>query len=43
MLRTAYPSMASVAEEILKNGRSFESEIKCMPVKDILNLIPGTK
>ena len=43
MLRSAYPSMASVAEEILKNGRSFESEIQCMPVKDILNLIPGTK
>ena len=43
MLRSAYPSMTKVAKEILKNGRSFESEIECMPVKDILNLIPGTK
>ena len=43
MLRSAYPSMKKIATEILQNGRSFESEISCMPVKEILNLIPGTK
>jgi len=42
MLRAAYPSMCEVATSILQNGRSFESTDLCMPVKDILNLIPGT-
>lgn len=43
LLRSAYPSMKKVAENILKDGRSFESEKDCMAVKEILNLIPGTK
>ena len=43
LLRSAYPNMKQVASEILINGRSLESESKCMPIKEILNLIPGTK
>tara|TARA_Y100001970_G_C14256833_1_gene876171 strand:+ start:6824 stop:8122 length:1299 start_codon:yes stop_codon:yes gene_type:complete len=43
MLRAAYPAMAEVAESILKNARSEEAEPKCMPIKDILEFIPGTK
>ena len=43
MLRAAYPSMLKVAESILVNGRSEESEISCMPIKEILDFIPGTK
>jgi phosphoenolpyruvate phosphomutase len=43
MLRSAYPNMKKVSHDILKNGRTFESEKDCMPIKDILNLIPGTK
>jgi phosphoenolpyruvate phosphomutase / 2-hydroxyethylphosphonate cytidylyltransferase len=43
LLRSAYPSMKKVAEDILVNGRSYESEKNCMAVKEILNLIPGTK
>lgn len=43
MLRAAYPGMVNVAQSILKNGRSYESEKYCMPIKEILNLIPGTK
>jgi phosphoenolpyruvate phosphomutase len=43
MLRSAYPNMNRIASGILQNGRSFESEGSCMPVKEILNLIPGTK
>ena len=27
----------------LKNGRSEEAEPDCMPIKDILEFIPGTK
>jgi phosphoenolpyruvate phosphomutase len=43
MLRAAYPNMKKVSHDILKNGRTYESENDCMPIKDILNLIPGTK
>jgi phosphoenolpyruvate phosphomutase len=43
MLRAAYPGMKKVAELILKHKRSLEADPYCMPIKDILNLIPGTK
>ena len=43
MLRSSYPAMLNVAESILKNSRSLEASDKCMPIKDILELIPGTK
>lgn len=42
MLRAAYPAMIDVAESILQAGRSYESEDKCMPIKELLKLIPGT-
>lgn len=42
MLRSAYPAMQNVAESILTHGRSQEADQLCMPIKDILNLIPGT-
>ena len=43
MLRAAYPAMLKVAKSILKNGRSFEAEPDCMSIKEILEIIPGTK
>ena len=43
MLRSSYPSMLNVAENILRNGRSLEAEGSCMSIKDILEFIPGTK
>lgn len=44
MLRSAYPAMVSCAESILLYKRCLEaSEKYCMPIKQILNLIPGTK
>ena len=44
MLRSAYPAMEKCAERILETSRSLEaSEEYCMPIKQILNLIPGTK
>ena len=43
MLRAAYPAMHKVAESILKNGRSQEAEPDCMSIKEILEIIPGTK
>ena len=44
MLRSAYPAMVKCAERILETSRSLEaSDEFCMPIKQILNLIPGTK
>ena len=44
MLRSAYPAMMKCAERILETTRCLEaSEEYCMPIKQILNLIPGTK
>jgi len=44
LLRSAYPAMVKTAESILKHKRSKEaSNTHCMSIKEILNLIPGTK
>jgi phosphoenolpyruvate phosphomutase len=40
LIRSAFPAMKKTAETILKNGRSFEADKYCMPIKDILTLIP---
>ena len=41
LLRSAYPAMVNTAEKILENGRSEEASNKyCMPIKEILTLIP---
>lgn len=43
MLRSSYPAMVNTAKLILTNGRSYEANDLCMPIKQILELIPGTK
>ena len=43
MLRASYPAMVRCAETILKAERSLEANDICMPIKQILELIPGTK
>ena len=43
MLRSAYPAMVKTAKSILMNKRSLEADQYCMPIKEILELIPGTK
>lgn len=45
LLRAAYPAMQKAAESILTNSRSYECSKDgiCMPIKDIINLIPGAK
>lgn len=43
MLRASYPAMSKVAKQILVNGRSLEASENCMSIKEILELIPGTK
>jgi len=43
MLRSSYPAMLKVAQSILKHGRSLEASDDCLSIKEILELIPGTK
>jgi phosphoenolpyruvate phosphomutase len=43
LLRSAYPAMVKTAETILENGRALECDDMCMPIKEILTLIPGAK
>lgn len=43
MLRAAYPAMVKCANIILENERSLEANPICMPIKEILTLVPGTK
>lgn len=40
LLRSAYPSMLQTAKSILQNGRSIESDKFCIPVSDILRVVP---
>lgn len=40
-LRSAYPAMVRTAESILEHERCEEADEFCMPIKDILTLIPG--
>lgn len=43
LLRASFPAMQKVAHSILENKRSFEANEDCMSIKEILELIPGTK
>ncbi|MER2492183.1 phosphoenolpyruvate mutase [Catenovulum sediminis] len=43
LLRSAYPAMCKTAALILKNERSKEADSQMMPIKQILELIPGGK
>lgn len=42
LLRSAFPAMKSTAESILKNHRCMEASESCMPIKEIITLIPDT-
>lgn len=41
LIRSAYPAMVNTAKSILENERSKEASENCMPIKEILTLIPG--
>jgi len=44
LLRSAYPAMKETAETILENNRAKEADEEyCMPISEILTLIPGGK
>lgn len=41
LLRSAYPAMVKVAEQILKDHSSINTNEACMPIKEIITLIPS--
>jgi len=43
LLRASYPAMKKTALSILKNKRSLEADRSLLSIKEILELIPGTK
>ena len=43
LLRSVYPNMVDTAKSILKYKRAYQIEKKLLSIKDILELIPGTK
>lgn len=43
LLRSAYPAMLETAKSILTHKRSAECDSNMLSIKDILELIPGTK
>ena len=43
LLRSAFPAMQDTAESILRHSRSLECDEKMLSIKQILELIPGTK
>ena len=43
LLRASYPAMRNTAMSILKNSRSLETDKSLLSIKEILELIPGTK
>ncbi len=44
LIRSAYPTMVKTARSILENSRAKEaSDEYCMPIKEVLELIPGGK
>ena len=43
LLRAAYPAMIKTAKSILANGRSSDVDKNLLSIKEILELIPGTK
>ncbi len=43
LLRSSYPAMDKTAELILEHGRSLEVEPLCMPIKEIISLIPESR
>ena len=43
LLRAAYPAMLATAQSILQHGRAAEADENLLSIKEILDLIPGTR
>ncbi len=42
LLRGSYPAMTKIAKSILRHSSSKEADKLCMPIKEIINLIPSS-
>ncbi|MDC1325992.1 phosphoenolpyruvate mutase [Gammaproteobacteria bacterium] len=42
LLRGSYPAMSKIAASILEHSSSIEADKLCMPIKEIINLIPSS-
>lgn len=42
LLRSSYPAMIDTAKKILKNKRSYEASENCLPIKEVIELIPNS-
>jgi phosphoenolpyruvate phosphomutase len=42
LLRSAYPAMVKTAESILKKGRAYEARKNCLPIEEVIKLIPNS-
>ena len=42
LIRSAYPAMTKVAQSILKHGRAYESDKMCLPIDQVISLIPSS-
>lgn len=43
LIRSAFPAMQRTAESILEHERCLEASESCLPIKDIIRLIPGSE
>lgn len=43
LIRSAYPAMQKTAESILEHSRCLEASAHCLPIKDVIRLIPGSE
>ncbi|MGI6175836.1 MAG: phosphoenolpyruvate mutase [Christensenellales bacterium] len=43
LIRSAFPAMERTAKSILSHGRCMEADEACMPIQQILTLIPGAQ
>ena len=41
LLRSSYPAMVNTAKSILENKRCYEASENCLPIKEVLELIPN--
>lgn len=41
LIRSAFPAMQKTAQSILEHGRCLEASEMCLPIKDVIRLIPG--
>lgn len=42
LIRSSYPAMVKTAETILREGRAYEADKYCLPIDEVIKLIPNS-